>query len=202
MSKKYTKKFLISELQRFIEKNGKNPKQINMQIKFGYPSYATYRDQFGSWNDALTAAGLEVNQYQVHKGNLDGTETCDNCGKVKPESQNWNYKNDKRLCATCLQNTDNHKNGKLDADSPTGFAFMSQRVVAETFGLELKYDCNCSIGFTAPYDLYDEKYKYINVKTATLNKVNAWQFGLKNKYTPDTYIMLGFSADKSDILHV
>ena len=74
MSKKYTKKFLISELQRFIEKNGKNPKQINMQIKFGYPSYATYRDQFGSWNDALTAAGLEVNQYQeinrdVHKVN-------------------------------------------------------------------------------------------------------------------------------------
>ena len=195
----YTKEFLISELQRFKKENRRNPKAINMQIKFGYPSYVTYQKRFGSWNSALLAAGLEVNQYQDHW--QDGTETCDNCGKVKSENQGWYYKNKKRICYSCYMNRD-YKNGKLDVDSPTGFAFMSQRVVAETLGLELKYDCNCSIGFNAPDDLYDEKLGYINVKTAVLLKVNAWHFGLIQKYTPDTYIMLGFSNDKSDILHV
>ena len=197
----YTKEFLISELQRFELENNRNPKVINMQIKFGYPSGRVYQNQFDSWNNALIEAGLEVNQYQ-HIGTLKGDETCDNCRKLKPESQNWNYKNDTRLCYSCYMNRD-YKNGKLDADSPTGFAFLSQRVVAETLGLDLKYDCNCSIGFNAPDDLYDaNKYKYINVKTAILNKVNSWKFGLIQKYNPDTYIMLGFSVDKSDILHV
>ena len=190
----HNKKFLISELQRFELENGRNPRTYDMQNKFGYPAAGTYTNYFGSWNNALIAAGLEINH-------LDGTETCDNCGCLRTENQNWYYKNEQRLCKKCYMNRD-YMNGNLDPESSTGFAFMSQRVVAETLGLGLEYDCNCSDGFGAPQDLYDKKYKYINVKTATLNKVNVWNFLLKNKYTPDTYIMLGLSGNKSDILHV
>ena len=195
----YTKKFLISELQRFVSENSRNPRAIDMQSKFGYPGYDSYIRLFGSWNKALIEARLEVNQVRYK---LDGTETCDNCGKNKPENQHWNYKNEQRLCYTCYQTLNNHKNGKLDPNSEVGFAFMSQRVVAETLGLDLKYDCNCSIGFNAPYDLYDEKLGSINVKTRVLKYNKYWNFGLSNKYIPDIYIMLGFSSDKSDILHV
>ena len=190
----YTEQFLISELQRFVRENNRNPRRIDMQGKFRYPNYDTYTSRFGSWNNALIKAGLELNQ-------LNGTETCDDCGKLKPENQGWHYKNNQRLCYRCYMNRD-YMNGNLDVESNTGFAFLSQRVVAKTLGLELKYDCNCSIGFGAPHDLYDEKYNYINVKAATLNKVNSWKFLLINKHKPDTYIMLGLSRDKSDILHV
>lgn len=196
----YTKEFLILELQRFELENGRKPVAVDMQIEFGYPTSGAYKSHFVTWNNALMAAGLEINVYQNHW--QDGTETCDNCGKLKPENQNWYYENKQRLCLICNQNLNNHKNGKLDPGSNTGFAFASQRTVAKTLGLDLKYDCNCSEGFGSEYDLYDKKYKYINVKAAMLNNVNSWQFGLSNKYTPDTYILLALSKDKSDILHV
>ena len=192
----YNKEFLISELHRFVVENGKNPKQIEMQRKFGYPSYKTYGNYFGSWNNALIKAGLELNY-----NNLDGTEICDNCGKNKPENQGWYYINGQRLCMLCYNNSD-YMNGNLDPNSKVGFGFIGQRVVAKTLGLELRHDCNCSIGFNAPYDLYDKKLGNINVKTSVLNNKNYWYFTLLNKYTPDTYIMLGFANDKSDILHV
>jgi len=194
----YTKEFLISELHRFVSENSRNPKILDMQGKFGYPSHVVYQKHFGSWNNALLDAILKVN-----KGFLDGTETCDNCGCLKIKNQNWHYKNEQRLCLICSQNLNNYKNGNLDPESNTGFAFISQRVVAKVLGLELKYDCNCSEGFGSEYDLYDKNgYDNINIKATMLNNANFWNFGLKNKYTPDVYIMLGFSVDKSDILHV
>lgn len=196
----YTKEFLISELQRFVRENNRSPRAIDIQSKSGYPSYVSYINYFVSWNNALLSAGLKVNQ-KHHMGILDGTETCDNCEKLKSGNQNWYYNNEQRLCKSCYYNPD-YKNNNLDPESNTGFAFMSQRVVAETLGLELKYDCNCSIGFNAPDDLYDKKLGYINVKTAVLFKDNAWHFDFGNKYIPDKYIMLGFSEDKSDIKHV
>ena len=199
MSKKlYTEEFLISELQRFKEENNRNPKSLDMQIKFGYPSISTFKNNFGTWNKALIKAGLEINQI---KNILDGTETCDNCEELKLKNQNWYYKNNQRICYSCYMNSD-YKNGNLDPESNTGFGFIGQRIIAKILGLDLKYDCNCSQGFGAPHDLYDEKYKYINVKTAILGINNFWQFDLSNKYIPDTYILLGFSSDKSDILHV
>ena len=197
----YTKGFLISELQRFELENGRSPRQIDMQGKFGYPAAGNYQNYFGSWNNALLEAGLNINLKQTHS-NLIGNETCDNCGELKQGNQHWHYNNEQRLCKSCYYNSKtDYMNKSLDPNSETGFAFMSQRVVAETLGLDLKYDCNCSQGFGTEYDLLDKTYKYINVKAAVL-KYNAWHFNLKNKYTSDTYIMLGFSSDKSDILHV
>ena len=199
-NKQYDDKFLMSELRRFKSENGRNPKQRDMQSKFAYPSFVTYINHFGSWNTALLAAGLNINKMSDR---LNGDETCDNCRELKPDNQGWYYKNEQRLCMLCNQNLNNHKNGGLKSKSAVGFAFISQRVVAKVLELDLKYDCNCSQGFDSAYDLYDKNgYESINVKAAILNNKNSWKFGFKNKYTPDTYIMLGFSADKSNIEHV
>lgn len=92
---------------------------------------------------------------------------------------------------------------KFDPNNNAGFAFISQRVVARVLNLDDKYDCNSSIKFDSAYDLYDKNsYNNIDVKFTILNKKNYWQFNLKNKEIPDIYILLGFSPDKSDILHV
>lgn len=196
----HNKKFLIFELQRFVLENGRNPRAIDMQGGFGYPSRSVYISHFGTWNNALLAAGLKINQR--HDCWQDGTETCDNCGQLNKINRYWTYYNEQRLCDLCYSNLNNYKNGNLDPESTVGFAFISQRVVAKTLGLDLKHDCNCSIGFNASYDLYNKNYKYINVKSAILYKDNIWHFDFGNKYIPDNYIMLGFSDDKSDILHV
>jgi len=196
----YSKEFLISELQRFVSENDTNPRFIDMQSKFGYVSAHAYTNCFGTWNNALIEAGLDINLPQTHS-ELDGSETCSNCGCKKEGSQNWLYKNEQRLCKKCYNNSD-YTNGNLDPESSTGFAFLSQRVVAKTLGLDLEHDCNCSQGFGSEYDLLDDKLGTINVKTYVLNNNNFWSFNLINKYKPDTYIMLGFASDKSDILHV
>ena len=198
----YTKEFLISELHRFKLENDINPKVTDMQIKFGYPATGAYTSQFDSWNNALLAAGLEINQ-KHHIGTLNGTEICDNCGKLNKVNQNWSYKDNQRLCVACYQKTSkDYKNGNLDSESTVGFGFIGQRVVAKTLGLDLEYDCNCSEGFNHPYDLYDKKLGYINVKARILKNNNSWVFKLIQKEMPDTYILLGFSKDKSNIEHV
>ena len=196
MSIKYTEEFLISELHRFVSENGRIPKSIDMKGKFGYPSYASYISHFGSWNNALMLVFSKINQTHFKLTNI---EICAKCGCLKQNQ--WYYKDNQRLCARCYNNRD-YMNKNLNPNSTVGFAFISQRVVAKALKLGLDYDCNCSEGFGAPYDLYDKKLGYINVKAATLGSNNIWYFHLKNKKVPDTYIMLGFSSDKSDILHV
>ncbi len=55
---KYTKEFLISEMQRFYKANGTAPRCVDFQNK-EYPNYKTYQNHFGSWNNALIKAGLQ-----------------------------------------------------------------------------------------------------------------------------------------------
>lgn len=193
----YTREFLISELHRFVSKNERNPKAKDMRGDFGYPNIDSYYRLFGSFNGALTEAGLEVNQYQVRP---DGSEVCCKCGaKTTPD---WFYINDSRVCRSCYEGA-KYRSGELDSASNVGFGFIAQRVAAKALGLSIENDCNCSRGFGAAYDLYDEtEHSYINVKAATLNSRNNWVFHFVNKHVPDAYILMGFSYEKTDISHV
>ena len=171
---KYTKEFLISELQRFVLENGRNPIQLDMQTKYGYPPKCNYSNYFGTWNKSLLKAGLKINQCPTYNQNI--IKICDNCGAIKQKSQ-WRYKNSQRLCLSCYKDSD-CKQGNLDPNSEVGFGFIGQRVVAKTLGLDLKYDCNCSEGFGSPYDLYDKNgYDKIDVKSATMYD-DTWYFNL------------------------
>lgn len=204
MSKKYTEQELIDELHRFVRENDKIPKAIEMSNKNGYISYQTYANHFGSFNNGVEKAGYEP--YQTNEKRT-GLETCCVCGNYKKENQRWITKGLAKgnvMCVNCYAKSyRDYMNNNLDKNSEVGFAFISQRVVANVLGLELKYDCNCKYGFKAPIDLYHkDKYKYINVKASHLHSDNSWKFKLTQREIPDTYIMLGFSQDKKDILRV
>ena len=57
------KQVLITELHRLADELGRTPKQTDM-TQNGAHSTKTYQKKFGSWNEALKQAGLEVNEEQ------------------------------------------------------------------------------------------------------------------------------------------
>ena len=202
MSKKYTKEFLISELHRFVKENGRIPTKLNMQKKFRYPSMSAYYTHFGSWNNALKEAGLELNQY--HNCWQDGTEVCSECGKLNNKNAAWTYIKNKRLCTVCKNRNESlYKQGELSIQSTSGFAFSSQRLVMQVLQLSDEYDCNITNGFSSSFDIYDKnKYGKIDVKVATLQMDNRWRFNFYNKEEPDTYILIGFNSSRNIIMYV
>lgn len=198
------KEFLISELQRFYRKNGRSPRQVDMQRKFGYPNYKNYQNWFGSFNNGLEIANLDINNTNEDR---TGLETCCVCGNYLKEGQNWSTKGLPKgqvMCYNCHQRSkSDYMNKNLDKNSKVASAFISQRIVAKTFNISLENDCNCSIGFGAKYDLYDKgRYNYINVKSSKLHKDNSWKFHFIDKYVPDVYICVGFSINKENIEYV
>lgn len=61
MSKnKYTNDFLISELVRFNDENGRPPKAKDLEGNKKYPSRKTYEKYFGSFSEALIQAGFSI----------------------------------------------------------------------------------------------------------------------------------------------
>jgi len=60
----YTKEKLIQMIKVFVEKHGRVPTK-NEFVKIrnsSYPNHTTYRDYFGTWNNAIKAAGYEPNE--------------------------------------------------------------------------------------------------------------------------------------------
>jgi len=65
-----TRDDLINEVKRLSDKLNRTPKQKDMRNK-GKWSMNTYRNQFGSWNNALKEAELEINEeYSIPKNQL------------------------------------------------------------------------------------------------------------------------------------
>ena len=210
MSKIYTDKFLISELQRFYRENDEAPTQLDMQGKFGYPSFITYISHFGSWNNALEIANLPLNQTRERR---TGLEICSKCGCKKIKNKNWYTKGlaeGEVMCFNCYQKINcfsDYMSGSLDKNSNRAKATISEQVVKNVLNLEERHDCNFAYDFNYPVDLYHkDKYKYINVKDSKLynrkNHSSFWNFNLTQKETPDTYIMLGYDENRKNILHV
>lgn len=59
--KKFDDEFLISELKRYYNTYNKIPTHNDFKNKLGYPSTKAYINHFGSWNNALRKAGMDVN---------------------------------------------------------------------------------------------------------------------------------------------
>lgn len=64
--KRFNEEFLISELHRFAEENGRSPKCEDLGHNSGYPCIGAYINRFGSFNTALISAGLKVNICRGH----------------------------------------------------------------------------------------------------------------------------------------
>ena len=60
----YTKEKLIQMIKTFVEKHGRSPTKnefVKIRNSF-YPNHTTFRDYFGTWNNAIRAAGYEPNE--------------------------------------------------------------------------------------------------------------------------------------------
>lgn len=70
-SKKYSRKKLLTEMQRVSEEhcNGKSPRGKDMK-KFGEPSVTAYKNEFGKWSNALKKAGFAVDQFKYSEKKL------------------------------------------------------------------------------------------------------------------------------------
>ena len=204
MLKKYSDEFLILELHRFVNQNDRVPTFKDMQGKFGYPSNSSYVRQFGTWNKALEAAGLELNQYQDHW--QDGTETCSYCGCTIEETSRWFYVDNKRYCMkhgnSGRGGLPDYATGNLDINSSTGLGRAGEILVVKTLEIGKEHDCNrksCNYSF----DLYNEKYGKIDVKTALFSsKNNRWGFLFRDKEEANTYICIGLSLNRKQVEHV
>ena len=59
---KLTKDFLIKTLKDYHTANGKSPRKMHCKTEDGLVGCNTYQRHFGSWNEALRCAGLEVSR--------------------------------------------------------------------------------------------------------------------------------------------
>lgn len=55
----YSKEKLIEKIKEFIQKEGRIPSKREFSKHPSYPDYQTYRDYFGTWNNAIRDAGYE-----------------------------------------------------------------------------------------------------------------------------------------------
>ena len=60
MANKYTKENIIESIQRFHKENNKVPRNRDFGSNVNYPSATTVEKYFGSWNNAIEAAGFTV----------------------------------------------------------------------------------------------------------------------------------------------
>ena len=64
--RRYTKEQLLFYLKKLSSELKKSPTIVNMNKKKKYPSSATYIKRFGSWNNSLRKAGLNINLKKKH----------------------------------------------------------------------------------------------------------------------------------------
>lgn len=205
--KSYGKQELIDTLHRFVEENGRIPKAHDMTIKNGYLPHCAYQKCFGTHNNALMEAGLNINQ---HKPKLNGTETCVYCNKTADEISNfigWRY--DENGVRYCNKHGAGYKSGKpdyvtgsLDINSNVALGRVGEILVAKVLNIKKENDYNRN-SCRAIIDLYNEEYNKIDVKTALLNTIrNRWKFNFNAKKDVDTYICLGFDENRKHVEHV
>lgn len=205
MKRTYTDEELISELHRFHRENGRVPTQLDMQPKFGYPSFGAYQSHFRTFNNGIKVANLIPNHLKYHP-KLDGSETCTYCGKKANEIHKfiqWTYPNGVRYCHQHgAHGTPDYVKGNLDINSNTGLGRAGEILVIKTLEIGKEHDCNRE-SCNYPIDMYHKDYGRIDVKTALFSyERNSWVFNFPNKLEIKTFICVGLSSDRSTVEHV
>lgn len=199
--KQYSEEELINKLHEFVEIYGRVPVRRDMQLK-GYPSHTTYKNYFGSWNNALEAANLSINKYSR---NLTGNELCDMCNS--PTTSNWYKIDDMYICSKCARSNRGYFNGNLDPTSTSGLGIIGEYIIHKTLNNSIWYN-NDITNYNYKYDIYDNYYGFIDVKTSSLIHDYKWEFNLKFTHKvqlnrlPDHYFLIGFDTNKETILYV
>ena len=199
--KQYNEDELINKLYEFVETYGRVPVRRDMRLE-GYPSHTTYVNYFGSWNNALKVAGLSINK---QSRNLTGTELCAMCDS--PTTSNWYKIDDIYICSKCARSNRGYFRGNLDPTSTSGLGIIGEYIIHKTLNDSVWYN-NDITNFNYKYDIYDNNYGFIDVKTSSLIHNHKWEFNLKFAHKvqlnclPDYYFLIGFDKDKKAILHI
>jgi len=195
--KKYTKEFLISELHRFVDENNRVPFSHDMTPRNGYPSYTAYQNHFESWNGALIAADL----FPMRMKRIN--EKCSICGGLPSKTSQWYIRNESIICNKCYARDRDRINGILDINSCVGKGLIAEYIYLLIHPESINLN---NINFNGKYDVYNEQYSYIDIKSSSLRKdldrknYYSWNFRItRNKVLPDTYICIGFSEDENSV---
>ena len=79
-----SKEQLLTALQDFADKLGKPPSSAEMNV-LGPHASSTYTDRFGSWDDALRAAGLDPSKIRTTEGTREELPDALSNGEDKPK---------------------------------------------------------------------------------------------------------------------
>ncbi len=213
---------LLDCLNEYYSKNNKVPIATDFNNTIDYPSFMTYLNRFGSWNNALKMAGLEVNRefYSIYTDEelldflVNYFERTENVPTEKAFKENsecpsvYIYRRRfgswlKALELVELDYDSAVDKGILQHSSHKGRLF--ERYVRDSFKNESKdlSGDNCR----SPFDGICPKGKSYDAKSSSLQENGNWKgwyYYFKNKmFSSIEYFYIGaFNKDYSKLLYV
>jgi len=101
------------------------------------------------------------------------------------------------VCSSCYASLHRYLEGTIDPESSTGFQIKMKHVVSDVLN-----DCNIISLPKYPYTLHSELLGIISIKTAKESN-GKWLFDRGSfKLSPDTYIFMCLSSDRTAIEHI
>ncbi|WP_255349674.1 homing endonuclease associated repeat-containing protein [Halostagnicola sp. A56] len=93
---------LLEAIRELNKKTRKTPPTRDQMDEFGEYYGRSYTLRFGSWNEAVSAAGLEPRE-PIDSDFLDEPESCPLCKRNEPELDfhHWRYGDEKQGCYLC-----------------------------------------------------------------------------------------------------
>jgi len=141
----YSREKLIKKIEEFVQKEGRVPTKNEFIKNSLYPDYVTYRDYFGTWNNAIKIAGYNPNQSWFSPKNFskdlrakDG-HLCNSVSEIIIDD--WLFKNEISHERECL-----YPEGRYRCD------FVIEGIFIEFFGL-----ANASIDLRYPIIMEKKK---------------------------------------------
>ncbi len=187
----HTELELLEYIKTFNKEEKRAPTQRDFIGNQKYPSFEVYQKRFGSWNNAIKKAGLNINHEYTDEQLIvciksSGFET----GKiptVKDFSGNPKYPNFTTFIRRfgTWTNTLKHagydidkliKNGMLECEYHKGRLF--EMIIRDSFK-NTSVDLS-GIKYSSPYDGICPTGKIYDAKSSGFNK-NGWEFNLLNK---------------------
>jgi len=201
MSKIYTDKFLLGELIRFKNEFGFVPTKENINSVHSYPSTQAYRNHFGTHNNALIKAGLEINQFRTINitkefliSELHRFVKENNRNPTQSEMINKNGYPSIRPYITHFGSWDNSLNvAKLYHNNNIKKAKIAECKVMDSLENATH---KSNENWSSAYDILCSKGYKVDVKSSKLyvrrNNSFRWQFHLKNNEIADYFFCLGY----------
>lgn len=223
--KTYSDQQLLKYLLKFDEKEGRIPEARDFVNNPEYPGFYTYMYRFGSWNNAIQMAGLNINSFRKITDNelLEYLKRFYRENNQYPTSRNFNCDNSENqrypsvrvyisrfgtwnnaLKLAGLNKDMMIKNGLIENSNDKGRLF--ELLVKEHFkegSIDLAGENHCSV-----YDGICPTKQTYNVKSSALRKVSMnrsqyWSFYFKNiENKTEWYYLGGFNENYENLMYV